>query len=611
MTRQPSWRSFADRIGDDGLALLAGLIVALIGLFLYRDATPALGLRDADDYMRLAQVRDLMAGQSWFDVTQYRVNPGGGGGLMHWSRFIDAQIAGLIWLLTPLLGPEMGERWAAAIYPPLLMLPLFILIGRILARLGDRRLIVAGLFVAATSVTFLHYFAPLRIDHHNWQLLLSVAMLWLALGPASFRRGLAAALVIAAHVEISLEGFPYLAIFGALFALEWLRDAKQAPRLAGFAAGLVVIPSLWLLVFRGPQALLAVHCDAFTQPYVAGVAAAGAVLAGWLTGPAMLRATWVRRVAGLVAAGAGGAGVFLIFGQTCLDGPFGALEPLVRTYWYDVVREGRPVWDQIPSDAALFVAPTLIGLGATLWAWRRAPAGPMADAWRRLSFVALCGGLLSMLVFRTTATAHAYLVTGFGALLLALWDWSRARPTALGRVGGVLLVLAALPACESLLASRAVGWIVPSPYQSAEGHACPTPEMLAGLARAKPALVFATVDIGPTLLVWTPHSVIATGHHRNHAAMNRVITAFLSSPETAEPIVRASGATWLALCTRLPEVDNLSEANPAGLAARLARGESVGWLRPEPALSRDQFAVYRVLPGPQAGRKVSAAPFMQ
>ena len=180
MTRQPFWRSFADRIGDGGLALLAGLIVALIGLLLYRDAIPALGLRDADDYMRLAQVRDLMAGQSWFDVTQYRVNPGGGGGLMHWSRFIDAQIAALVWLLTPLLGPEMGERWAAAIYPPLLMLPLFWLIGRILARLGDRRLLVAGLFVAATSATFLHYFAPLRIDHHNWQLLLSVAMLWLA-----------------------------------------------------------------------------------------------------------------------------------------------------------------------------------------------------------------------------------------------------------------------------------------------------------------------------------------------------------------------------------------------------------------------------------------------
>lgn len=596
MMREVFLTPFAGPRGSNRLALLAGLLVALISLFIYREAIPALALRDADDYMRLAQVRDLMAGQGWWDITQYRVDPASGGGAMHWSRFIDAQIAALIWLLTLLLGAEMGEGWAVAIYPPLLMIPLFWLLGRILAQLGDRRLLMAGLLVAATSVTFLHYFAPFRIDHHNWQLMLSVAMLWLALGEASFRRGIAAALVITAHVEISLEGLPYLAIFGALFALAWLRDPEKAPRLAGFAVGLVILLPLWLFAFRGPPALLEVHCDAFTRPYVAGVATAGAVLLLWLKGPAALRATWVRRGMGLTLAGLAAAGVFLMLGHACRSGPFGELEPLVRTYWYNLVVEGQPIWRQRPASAALFAIPMLIGLGATLWAWRRAPGGWMRDNWFRVSFAALGGGLLSVLVFRTSAVAHVYLVPGFAAMLLAVWNWSREMQSAPRRVAGAVLVLAALPACESLLASSLVEWIAPPERQRAENQACPNPAMLAPLAEERAGLLFAPVDIGPTLLVLTPHSVVATGHHRNHAAMNRVITAYVSRPEDAEPIVRASGATWVTLCTHLPEIDNLSKANPEGLAALLARGQTVEWLRPEPALSRGDFAVYRVLP---------------
>lgn len=596
LTRSAFLTPLAGPRGWNSLALLAGALVALISLFIYREAIPALGLRDVDDYMRLAQVRDLMAGQGWWDITQYRVDPGSGGGAMHWSRFIDAQIGALVWLLTRLLGPEMGERWAVAIYPPLLMLPLFWLFGRILAQLGDRRLLMAGLVVATTSVTILHYFAPLRIDHHNWQLLLSVGMLWLALGEASFRRGLAAALVITAHVEISLEGLPYLAIFGALFAFAWLRDPEKAPRLAGFAVGLVILPPVWLVAFRGPPALFEVHCDAFTRPYLAGVATAGAVLLLWLKGPAALRATWVRRGMGLTLAGLAAAGVFLMLGHACRSGPFGELEPLVRTYWYNLVVEGQPVWRQSPASAALFTIPMLIGLGATLWAWRRAPGGWMAENWFSLSFAALGGGLLSMLVFRTSAVAHAFLVPGSAAMLLAIWNWSRSLRSALRRVAGSILVLAALPACEALLASSLAEAIARPEPQRAEGLTCRDPAMLAPLAHERPALLFAPLDIGPALLVWTPHSVVATGHHRNHVAMNRVIKAYVSRPEIAEPIVRASGATWLTLCAHLPEIDNLSAANPAGLAALLARGEKVEWLHPEPALSRGGFAVYRVLP---------------
>lgn len=591
-------RDWLERLSVDRIALLLWLAVVAVALFLYREGIATLGLRDADDYLRLVQVRDLLGGQSWFDVTQYRINPAGGGGMMHWSRFVDMQIAALIALLRLFLAPEAAERWAIAVYPLLLVLPLLLLIGRILSMLGDRRQTIAGLLIAASGVTFLHYFAPLRIDHHGWQLLLSVAMLWLALGKASFGRGLAAALVIAAHVEISLEGLPYLVIFGALFALEWLRDPAKAPRLAGFAAGLVIIPALWLLVFRGWASFLTVHCDGFSLPYATGVAATGLVLFVGLHIRA-LASSWQRRLFVLAIAGAVGAAAFLIFGRPCLGGPFGELEPLVRRFWYDRVMEGQPVWAQYPDVAALFFAPTLVGYGAALWAWRAARGSDRAEGWDRLLFVLTCSLPLSMLVFRTGAVTHAYMVPAFAAMAAGLWGWSRAQRSVLGRVGGAMLLLAAVPSISSLIATRVLDTMLPAnktaDLDAGTFESCIEGPTLAPLAQMPPALVFAPIDTGPAILVRTPHSVIATGHHRNHTAMSRVITAYMSDPAESAPIVRASGATWLVFCASIPEMENLAAVNPRGLSARLARGEPIDWLVYDARLSRGDLRVYRIL----------------
>ena len=52
-------------------------------------------LGDTDDNMRLMQVRAWMAGQDWYDLRQYRMNPAVGFDI-HWSRIVDLPIAGLI-----------------------------------------------------------------------------------------------------------------------------------------------------------------------------------------------------------------------------------------------------------------------------------------------------------------------------------------------------------------------------------------------------------------------------------------------------------------------------------------------------------------------------------
>ncbi len=576
-------------------------MVAATLLVVFADAFASTSLTDPDDALRLVQVRDLLAGQPWHDFTQYRINPAGGGGAMHWSRFIDVQIAALILLLQPLLGAQAGEAWALAIYPLVLLLLLLFLLRALLSQLGDETFVRLGLVIAATSPATWQYYVPLRIDHHNWQLLLSLAMLTLAMGRASWWRGLAASLVIAMHLEISQEGLPYLLLFGAIFAWEWLRDPAAYRRLAGFGLGLTVVPLLWLLIWRGPDATFGVYCDAFSMPFWAGAAATGGLLGvAALWPPAST--TLLRRLAVLALAGAGGAAVLAALGPQCLAGPFADLEPLVRTYWYEQISEGHPIWEQQADTLGMLVAPLLVGAVGAVWQARRtaAPARPDHHAhanWVRLAMAATGTMVLAVLVLRVTATALTFMVPVAAAMLQGAVPWSRGHRQMLVRVGAAGLLLFTLPLFQMM-----VGYLIGLPLSpkkavSAEAVSrCDVRVQLARLANEPPTTLFAAMDIGPALLAHTPHAVVATGHHRNHVAMNQVITGFFSAPARAEAVVRATGAGMVVLCDDNGEAKQFVDEAPAGLGAALVAGRAPTWLEPLPHLSTSTLRVYRVRP---------------
>src|ERR1700750_651476 len=52
---------------------------------------------DNDSLLRLVEGRDMLAGEGWFDLHQYRMGPEGGF-VMHWSRLVDAPLAAIILL---------------------------------------------------------------------------------------------------------------------------------------------------------------------------------------------------------------------------------------------------------------------------------------------------------------------------------------------------------------------------------------------------------------------------------------------------------------------------------------------------------------------------------
>ena len=114
---------------------LVWLLVSLLMLATNAAAIAALRFPDSDDTLRLVQVRDLLAGQGWFDLHQYRIDPGSGGVLMHWSRLVDAPIAAAILVLRPLLGQALAEHITLVLLPLVTLGYALLLAGRLAWRL--------------------------------------------------------------------------------------------------------------------------------------------------------------------------------------------------------------------------------------------------------------------------------------------------------------------------------------------------------------------------------------------------------------------------------------------------------------------------------------------
>jgi hypothetical protein len=560
--------------------------------------TPSFPMKDPDDALRLVQVRDLLNGQNWYDLTQYRINPADGGGPMHWSRFIDAQIAGLILLFQFIMSAASAEYLAITLYPLLLLLGLYVALFVMMRPLGNGRTVLTALLLVVTMVGFTHYYWPTRIDHHNWQLNLWMAMAAMAVGSPHRWRGIVTALCATILMEISLEGIVFLAICAALFALEWgmWPSAATRSRLAGMAIGLIIFPLIWVLAMRGSVGTFQTYCDSFSLPYIAACAVAGALTYGLLHF-CPKTARWPVRAGGLALVSAGAATSFALIAPPCLAGPFSALDPLTRDIWYKQVAEGQPLW-AVPLETlvalSIILFMSLAGIGACIW--RDADKDRRAS-WIRMGFVLIGATLAALLVSRVSSSAMALAIPGCAVLVLRAWDWSRRQTRPLFRIVASLAVVLAVPAVGAGL-GLALFHQISSSTPDAKEVSCAKAAPLAGLSTAVPMMTIAEINLGPAILAYTPHKVLATGHHRNHEGIRREILIFQSDVMTAESRVRAEGADLVLLCSGSREARGWLKGPKGSFAYDLATGNIPSWLRYDENLSRPPLRVYRVKPVP-------------
>lgn len=597
------------RIHPRWTALACWIVVAGLMLYNYQAAIAALKVFDGDDALRLVQVRDLIAGQHWFDTTQYRIDPPGGG-MMHWSRLIDLPIALGIRFLMLFVEQPVAERFVLALYPMALLGMLFLVVKLWLSAFGSRPMTHVGLIILATSVTMQFQFAPMRIDHHSWQIILAVVVMGFAMRRSNAVNGALAGLFMANYLGISIEGAAYMLLFGAIFGFDWIIDRRKGSRFIAYCGALAGASVLLVAITRGPGTLGASYCDALSRPYIIALAALTvAVALAWRT---IGDARPAQRIAILAVGGMAGLVAFGMADNACFAGPFEALDPKVRLLWYQNVKEGLPIWNQTRERQWHLVVPMVVALGGTAWAWFHADDADEAHRWRTALFALVGATAIAAMVFRTMSVAHIFAIPGIAWPIVMLGAKARRLGSPLPRIAATLAALALAPIFTTGIVSmvmKARPSATPIPTTAKPDPtlrrvvSCLDGESLDQLRSLPPALLFGPLDVSPFLLAYTPHSVVATGHHRNQRAMREVIDGFLLPPDKARSVIEESGARYVVACQNAPEFYNLRFMNRDGLAAHLYRGDVPDWLAAIQPPDNSRISVYRVRrPGRRTAR---------
>jgi hypothetical protein len=570
--------------------VLAWLVPFAASLFMHRDDIATLRFGDPDDMMRLVEVRDFLAGQSWFDVSQHRVNPPLGGP-MHWSRLVDLPIAGVILLLRPWVGAHGAEVGAILAVPALtLAVLLYALYRAVRPLLGRGRALVCCAAFAISPFIFVQC-AAMRIDHHAWQ---AVAMAWALAGilHADARRGgVVAGLAMAVWLQISIEGLAFAALAGVVMTVRHTLDGREWPRLGAYLWTLALACLVLPLGLQGWRGAVELHCDSMSPVYLGPLAVlpplASALHGMFAQNTPMQRASSVALAAGATLA------AFLVTGTRCFAGPFDMLDPVVYRFWYLGVVEGLPIWRQDAETALIVILPAAVGsVGSVAAAWRERDRARRAD-WISLAVLGTGALGLAVLVMRTGFVAHLLAMPGATWLAAAAFRRARALRTASLRIPATIVsVMLLFPFVVAPLTSAAWPGAAPGQAQVTIVHLGGSRDV-AALEQIPPATLFAPIDMGPSILLRTRHAVVATAHHRNAQGMKVIIDAFLAAPEDARAIVLRSSATYLVVAP-MGETDRYRAEAPHGLAAQLLDGRCPAWLTPMSVPVLHTLRLYRI-----------------
>lgn len=557
-----------------------------------RNAIQFFTLSDTDDNLRMSQVRALLAGQDWFDLRQYRLNPPYGANI-HWSRLVDLPLAGIILALRPLIGGPDAERAAIAIAPMLPLLLLLFSLALTVRRLIDPRaypLVFVALFFAGSAMGM---FMPTRIDHHGWQLaLLALTVAGIA-DPQRARGGAVAGIASAMSLWIGLEMLIYLALAGAAMALFWVCDAGERRRVSTYAATLGGGTAFGFLVFAS-YANRAPVCDALSPVWLTDAFVGTALLFGLA---ALSPADWKKRLGFAVIAGGIVAAFHALMWPHCLSRLEG-VSPEVYQLWMSHVREARPLyrhgWQTATGVAAIPVT-GIIGWLLLAWIKRRD-----AELLRRIlaaAVPAIAATLLLLWQTRTGPAAQVLGVAGATALLWVAvpWTWN-SRFSAVRVLGTFLLVVlglgAAVPAASNFYPVKkktATELAVDKANRS-----CTSLWGLKAVAQQPKGMVFTFVDLGPRLITVTHHSAVTGPYHRNGEQIGDVMRAFRGDEAQAHAIIDKYRSDYLLVCPNMSTATIFRSEAPKGFYVQLVSGKVPAWLTPVELPKTSPFKMWRV-----------------
>jgi hypothetical protein len=576
-------------------AVLAGLawLVIAVDLIARHWAGTALTLSDTDDAMRLAEVHDFLHGQSWFDMHQARLAPPAGYD-SHWSRLIDAGLAGTFLLFHQFVDAALAERLMRVIWPLLWLAPAILGVAATAWRLAGRDAAVVSLLLCVVGLPAFQQFLPGRIDHHNAQIALSVAIVAAtAWSDRSRGAAVAAGALSGLALAIGLENLAFVALCGAAFALRFVADRAAAPALARYGLALAASAAAAFVVTVGPDHWGRTECDAIAVNWAVPVTAAGLLLG--------MSATWFahERVVARLMVAAACAGVaalaVALIEPRCLGGPYAMMDPALGPIWFAHIAEMQPltaIMRKSPDVVAALVAFPAAAMLATLLLARE-------PAMRRdFAFLLAAAELFVACALMVAAAKMSMYAIWLGmplvaAIALRMFAWLRLTNLA-ARAFAAMLLTPALLSAGAIAAVQAAGNPAAKDSDSRVPAGCFKTASYAQLARLPQGVIATDIDYGSFVLALTPHTVIAAPYHRLADGIIATHRIFTLPPDEARGVLRQFGATYVVTCgERVPPGMSASE-RAASLWGRLETGAVPDWLDAVPAGENEVFRVYRI-----------------
>jgi hypothetical protein len=575
------------------LVALGWLLVALALLVQYWTQT-AETLLDTDDAMRLVQLRAWLDGpgllSGWYDLHVPRLAPPLGYD-SHWSRLIDAGLAGLYSIFRLFVDDAEALRLMRAWWPLLWLLPTIAGMTAIAWRIAGREAATVALLLALVGVPAYQQFTPGRIDHHNVQ----IALTLLAVAAAVWSdraRWIAAAAGVSSGLALAIgfESVPHLAVCGAMLALRSIADSFAARALRDYGLALAATALVTFVLSVPPSRWTVAACDAIAVNGAAAAACAGLVLAlaGWLAHPQAL-----TRALAVAGAGTLALAVFLLIDPRCARGPFVLVDPGVWPVWLDHVREIQPllsVFRTKPLTAAAIAAFP----AAALLAGLALAADP--DTRRDFGFVTAAAVFLVAAGITWAAIRGYSYAIWLGMPLMAalaprLFALLRLRLMA-ARVAAGLMLTPMVVSAGAISIALATGLEDRDSFARPESRHCFLTASYAPLAGLPAGLIAADISHGPFILALTPHSVMAAPYHRLSSRIVNAHRALAAPPDEARDVLRRAGAQYVATCGPRPPDGLAGPALSRSLWGRLRSGAVPDWLEAVPDMQ--PFSVYRV-----------------
>ncbi len=581
------------RLGRASLLAWSALGVTIFAaLVFWFDPTRLLtSLGDTDDATRMIEVREWMAGASWFDMTLARF--GGAHPLVsHWSRLIDAPLAVLLAGFEIFLPADEAELVVRALWPLLVFWAFVYLMAREAEIRGGRAAALLSIPLTVTCIIGIVQFLPGRIDHHNVMILCAViGILRLARSFDDPRAGWSAGVLFGLGTAVGYEALALTAatlgaavLYGILPSRSLLGPSRAA---VAFAATLTAA----LAITAAPDRMFTSHCDVLSMNLVL-LAVTGAI--GVSAAAAMEeRLSLPPKLALLALTGAVGLSLYAAAEPACLAGPFGEVDPELIPIWFGSVSETQSILSlgsQLPTLGGMALAYFAAGLYCGLKLMR----SERDDALRFHVLALIIALPLSFWQIKLLPYA-TFLPVPLLAIGLAQPPQAAKVPASRQRT---LFILA-----TTLILVAVAGWLIvrlsaPSTTRMKEAlkpvQDCQSTAAVSALAPLPPGLALADVNLGPYIVALSKLDVLSAPYHRLDKSIieaNRILHA---SPEEAERRLRSDGVRYVITCAGLDSTAAQGEVPADALQTLLLADKPPAFLEPVPLGAPTPLKVWRL-----------------